>query len=893
MTEQAWHAMTIYETFKRLDSSKKGLDDTAIQKRLKEYGPNELQAAVKISPVRLLIEQFKEFLIVILIGATLVSLLVGEIVDAIVIFIIVILSAVLGFIQEYRAEKALEALKRMAAPTATVLRKGEEKKIAARGIVPGDILIINVGDRIAADARLFEGANLKMNEAPLTGESISVEKNIDSLSPTVSLPDRINMVFTGTTAVYGRGKAIVTSTGMRTEFGKIAALVQTAETAKTPLEIRLEKTGKWLGGISLSVCALVAGMGILQGRDLLEMLIWGISLAVAAVPEALPAIVTGGLAIGVQKMAKRNAIVRRLPSVETLGAVTVICSDKTGTLTKGEMTVRKIFVNGHEYKVSGIGYNPEGEFTVNDKPLQRQDQHLDLLLKVGALCNDSSLTQENGLWKVTGDPTEGALIVAAEKRNIHISELKRIHRRIDEVPFTSERKMMTTIHQTSRGKRLVCVKGAVEVILNKSKYVVSKDKVKMLTREAINRFTVKNQEMASDALRVLAFAYKEIPTSRGKADKDVEKDLILLGLTGIIDPPREEAKLSVRSCQGAGITPIMITGDHKITASVIAQELGILEKDEIVLTGEELESLNDSEFEKIVEKTAVYARVSPEHKLRIVKALQEKGHVVAMTGDGVNDAPALKNADIGVSMGITGTDVTKESSSMILADDNFATIVSAVEEGRRIYDNIKKYIAFLLSANVGEIIIMLIAGLLAWPLPLLAIQILWVNLVTDGLPAMALGIDPPDPDLMKRPPRDPKKGVFTRPIHLLIIGVSLIMSVGILPVFHFTLQTKGLTYAQTMAFTMIVMYEMFNAFNCRSEKNSIFAAGPLKNRWLISAIASSIFLQLAVLYVPPLPEIFKVTSLGLGDWIIIVSLSTTVLITVEIGKYVAAKLRQV
>jgi len=889
------HTMSIEEVFKTLKTSPEGLSVEEAKKRLEQYGPNELIAAKKISPIKIFLEQFKDVLVIILIIATVVSMLIGEILDATVIMAIVFACVLLGFTQEYRAEKALEALKRLAAPTAKVLRNGKIVEILAKEVVPGDIILIEAGDRIPADARLIEAVDLQVDEAVLTGESIPVPKNIEPLSEAkIPVSDRKNMVFMGTHTTYGRGKAVVTATGMNTEFGKIASMLQYVEEEKTPLQERLEHVGKWLGILSLVVCFAVAILGILRGYTLLEMFIWGVSLAVAAVPEALPAVVTISLAVGVQRMVKRNAIVRKLYAVETLGCVNVICSDKTGTITKNEMTVREIYVNGKVIKVTGSGFDIKGEFYDGNRKIDPKiTDGVSLVLRIGALCNNAQLEAKSEKTVLVGDPTEVALLVSAVKAGINLEELNKTYPRIRELPFDSIRKRMTTIHVTPQGEKVAYVKGAPEVILQLCSHIYSNGEVEKLTEEKRKQLLEIVKQMASRALRVLAMAYKKLDKVEEYTTEIIEKDLVFVGLQGMIDPPREEVIPAMKLCKEAGIKVVMITGDHKLTAVAVAKEIGLLEEsseNKHVLTGVELNAISDAELEKIVDDVSVYARVSPEHKVRIVNALKKRGYVVAMTGDGVNDAPAVKRADVGIAMGIKGTDVTKEASEMILADDNFATIVAAVEEGRGIYDNIKKYLMYLLSCNVGEILLMFVASLIGLPLPLLAIHILLINLTTDGLPAIALSIDPPDPDIMKRPPRDPKESVFTPRIKGIIgLGGSLMATIGI-PLFTWTyLRTSNLLYAQTMVFFWMTLFEMFRAFPCRSERKTSLELGFTANKYLLYGIFSSILITLLIIYIPALQPIFKTIPLKITDLLIAASLSVTSLIVIDLGKIVANK----
>ena len=708
-----WHSKTIEEAMNELHVAPNGLTSQQAQQRLEEYGPNEIKKEKRKSPLKLLLNQFTDILMIILLIATGLSIAVGEVTDAIIIIAIVIASAVLGFSQEYRSEKAVEALKKMTAPTANVFRDGKEVRIPANQLVPGDIIFLYTGDKIPADARLLQVFTMKNDEAALTGESSPVNKSVSTLPDQTPLNDRSNLVFTGTVVVYGRGKALVTCTGMNTEFGKIAEMVQAAPQEQTPLEKRMGSVGKWIGILCVIVALSVGVVGIVvEHRAVVDMVLWAISLAVAAVPEALPAIITGALAIGMYRMAKVNTIVKRLPAVETLGSTSVICSDKTGTMTKGEMTVQRVYLNDQTLKVTGIGYAPQGEFLIEDKATT-PDQNLKTLLKVAVLCNDSSLEKDpkTGKWTVKGDPTEGALVVAAEKAQINKENLEKQELRVAEIPFSSERKRMTTIH-TSQGKKIAYMKGAPEIILARCSKIFLDGKVQPLTKEIRDKHHKVTEAMALQALRNLAFAYKELPDNVGQFEEEMEQEFVFVGIMGMIDPPRPEVKDAIGICKTAGIRVVMITGDHKLTATAVAKELNLIdekERDSQVLTGQELEAMSDEQLAKIVEKIVVYARVAPEHKTRIVKAWKQKDEVVAMTGDGVNDAPALKMSDIGIAMGISGTEVTKEAADMVLADDNFASIVKAVKEGREIFENIKKYLTYLLQCNIMEILVMFFA----------------------------------------------------------------------------------------------------------------------------------------------------------------------------------------
>ncbi|MBM3119397.1 MAG: cation-translocating P-type ATPase [Chloroflexi bacterium] len=892
-----WYNLETPEVLASLNSKPDGLSQEEAQRRLTQCGPNELTGRERISPWAIFFEQFKNFLIIILLVAVALSAIMGEVADAIVIFAIVLFAAGLGFVQEYRAERAMEALKRMAAPTASVLRDGKEVEIPARELVPGDILLLRTGDKIPADARLIEAVNLKADEASLTGESVPVEKTANVLDGEVSVGERKNMVFAGTAAVYGRGTAVVTATGMATEFGKIATMLQEVEKEQTPLQINLDQLGKWIAIGALALCFILAGIGVLRGHEILEMLIWGVSLAVAAVPEALPAVVTISLALGVQRMVRRHALIRKLPAVETLGCTTFICSDKTGTLTQDQMTVRRIYADGKLIDVAGVGYEPKGEFHFSGKALNpEEDSALQRLLQIGSLCNDTSLASVNGIWGIKGDPTEGALVVTAAKASLWQEKLQSQFPRIHEIPFSSETKRMTTVHQTPQGK-IVYSKGAPEIILSSCSHIYQNRQEAKLTDDDKNKILSISHEMAGDALRVLGVAYRRLPDTEN-VPETIEQDMVFVGLAGMIDPPREEIKQAVRLCNQAGIKSVMITGDHKLTAVAIAKELGIL-KEGMALSGAEIDSLSNEEFEALVEKIEVYARVSPVHKLRVVEALAQKGHVVAMTGDGVNDAPALKKADIGVAMGITGTDVTKEAADMVLTDDNFASIVAAVEEGRGIFNNIKKYLVYLLSCNLGEILLMATAilfgpllGLPAGVIPLIAIQILYVNLATDGLPAIALSVDQPDPDIMRHKPRPRRQTIFLAPVLRYLTWAGVWTALVALAVFLWAWNSgKDHLEAQSMCFVTLILVQFFNAFNCRSLEHSLFKIGPFANRWLLLAIGWECIMLSLVVYLPILQGPFNTYPLTLADWLIAILSASTIFIVAEVYKLINSWLR--
>jgi len=877
----AWHTLSVDSVLSQLSSAPHGLVEAEVERRLALYGPNELEAVDRVSPWAVLLGQFKNVLIIILLLAAAISAFVGHGVEAIAIAVIVLFAVVLGFVQEYRAERAIEALRRMAAPTVTVIRDGQEIEIAARALVPGDVVLVHAGDKVAADARLIESVNLQVEEAALTGESVAVEKNIEPIEgEDLALGDRSNMIFAGTIATYGRGRAAVVGTGMQTQFGRIAQMLQSVESGKTPLQHNLDKLGRVLAVAALVVVAAIVAMGMLRGQPALEMFIFGIALAVAVVPEALPAVVTISLAIGVQRMVKRNALVRRLPAVETLGSTSVICSDKTGTLTMDQMTARKLYTPERTLTISGSGYEPVGEFSLDGLAVQLSTEETELLRAV-ALVSDAHLVRDDtqGGWHIEGDPTEGAMIVAAAKAGLQKDDLDVQWPRNGEIPFTSEAKRMTTLHANASGQ-LAYAKGAPETILDScSQQLKAQGPVALgnTDRDAILQAV---REMAGESLRVLAVARKADATLG-----DAEHEMTFLGLLGLIDPPRPEAKAAIERCEQAGIRVVMMTGDHPLTAQAVARELGLF-KGGRAITGAELEDMSDEELAREVETIDVYSRVSPAHKLRVVTALQERGHVAAMTGDGVNDAPALKKADIGIAMGITGTDVSKEAAAMTLTDDNFASIVAAVEEGRGVFENIKKYLMFLLSSNIGEIGLMAGATIAGLPLPLTAVQILYVNLATDGLPALALAVDPPEDDLMQRAPRDARTGLFTRPVVMLMIIGGLWSTVVNLGLFTWALRSgRGAAEAMTMTFVSLVLIQFFKAYNFRSDRRSVLHR-PFANKWLNLAISWELALLLFIVLFPPLHEPFGTYALSKNDWLIAVCASLTISPVLELAKWV-------
>jgi Ca2+-transporting ATPase len=886
--EVAWHALDPADVASRLDVSPgSGLGTEEAARRLALHGPNALQAARRISPWRSLAAQFRNVLIIILLVATALSALLGHVVEAVAITVIVVFAVLLGFVQEFRAERAIEALRAMAAPRATVIREGREVEVPAQECVPGDLLLLTPGNRVAADGRLVQAVNLQAQEAPLTGESVPVEKRAGSLHDVDSpVGDRRNMVYAGTTVTYGRGLAIVVATGQYTEFGRIAQMLLEVEPGRTPLQVNLDRLGHVLARAALLVVALIVGLGLVRGQPFIEMLVFGIALAVAVVPEALPAVVTISLALGVQRLVRRRALMRRLAAVETLGSTSVICTDKTGTLTRDEMTVRRLYVAGRFVDVTGSGYVPEGAFSVDGKLLDVASPAADAtagavrrLLEAAALASDARLLQDGpqGAWAIKGDPTEGALVVAAAKAGLHKPELDESLPRVHEIPFSSESRRMTTLHACAHGV-VACSKGAPELLLASCVDELTPDGRLVLDEAGRERVLEAARRMAGDALRILAVA-----TRSDASPEDAEDSMTLLGLVGMFDPPRPEAREAIETCERAGIRVVMITGDHPLTAGAIARELGLL-KSGRVLTGAELHDLDDEALEREVDRLEVCARVSPGDKMRVVEALQRRGEVVAMTGDGVNDAPALKKADIGIAMGVTGTDVAREAAAMTLTDDNFASIVAAVEEGRGIFGNIKKYLMFLLSSNVGEIGLMAGTVLLGLPLPLTAVQILYVNLATDGLPALALAVDPPEEDLMRRPPRDPKAGMFgPRIVALMLIGGawSMFVNVGL---FAWYLRTgRALSEAMALTFVSLVLIQFFKAYSYRSDHLSVLRR-PFANRWLNLAIAWEVTLLALILYLPVLQVPFATFDMSWLDWAIAVGASATVLPVLDVAK---------
>ncbi len=897
METKNWHTLDTKDVAIALSTDeKRGLSSQEVDIRLKKYGPNKLAEKEGESPLALLVGQFRSFIVWVLIGAAIVSGILGEWLDAIAIVAIVILNAILGFIQEYRAEKSLAALKKLSSPSSNVIRDGEIAQIPSEAIVPGDLVELEAGSLVPADARLITAYNLRTQEASLTGESTPVDKITDPLTD-VSMPigDRKNTVFMGTSVASGKGRAIIVETGMFTQLGRIAGLIQEAGRGETPLQRKLADFGKWLVYGCLGVVTMVFILGLIRGGKLLEMFLVSVSLAVAAIPEGLTAIVTIALALGVHRMVKRNAIIRKLPSVETLGCATVICSDKTGTLTQNEMTVRKIYADSKTIEVSGSGYTPVGDFLNNGKPFPIDNgSGLKLALETGVLCNSSYLSKKNGMWMVIGDPTEGALLSVAGKAGLWKDELEGKYPLVWEIPFDSQRKKMAMVRKSPHSM-MVYEKGAPDVLLEDCSKIFDNGVTRVITEKDKEEILEKNAEFARSALRVLGFACRVLGNeSLVQYDSSaIERDMVFVGLLAMMDPPRPEAKLAVENCRKAGINVVMITGDHKNTALAVAEELGISSGH--ALDGTEIEGLSDEALERDVENISVYARVSAEHKLRIVRALRKRGAIVAMTGDGVNDAPAIKEADIGVAMGITGTDVTKEASDMVITDDNFASIVAAVEEGRGIYDNIKKFIHYLLSCNAGEVMVMFFSSLLGLPIPLFPIQILWINMATDGLPALALGVDPIDPNIMNRPSRRTDEGIVSKQFFSWIAIQGFVMALSTLLAFIYVLGVNVseffgccsiddefvLARARSVAFSVLVFTQLFHAFNCRNGLLSIFKIGFLSNKKLVFACAISALSQFAIVQTPFLNRIFNTVPLRAVDWLYIFIASSVIMWVME------------
>ena len=872
--EKKSHQLNVKDAFREFQTDpNKGLSPGEVSSRQLKYGYNEFEKTKHTTLWQKFISQFKSFMIIVLIFAAIISGITGYmngegITDALIILVILIANAIIGVFQEAKAEKSLDALEKMSAAHSKVIRDGEMKIVESRELVPGDIVVIETGDSVPADLRLVESSNLKVQESALTGESVPVEKDADAIvDADAPIGDRINMAYSSCSVIYGHGKGIVTAIGGKTEVGKIASMIQSVPDIRTPMQIRLDKLGKTLAIICLAVCVVIMVIGLCYGRGIMDMFMTAVSLAVAAIPEGLPAVSTVVLALGVQRIAKKNAIVRNLPSVETLGSTTVICSDKTGTLTQNRMTVTEIYVAGHSYE------------TDEDNILIRE------MLKMSILANDATFNTEK---TAIGDPTETALLDVGMKYGIDKTILDVDMPRIAEIPFDSERKLMTTVHRSDSEEYIIAVKGGLDEILNCCTRINDGTEVRPLTEEDKNDILKANFDMASKALRVLAICCKslnEIPDTITSAT--LENELIFLGMVGMIDPPREEAEEAVRRCKEAGIKPVMITGDHKITATAIAKSLGIITTEDCVLTGTDVEMMDDEQLKQLAGNVSVFARVAPEHKVRIVRAFQSRGNVVAMTGDGVNDAPALKLADIGVAMGISGTDVAKEAADVVLADDNFATIVTSVREGRRIYDNLMKSIQFMISTNLGEIVLLLVAVLANLDMPLLPIQLLFINLVGDSLPALALSVDHADKDIMRRRPINPNQGIFTRAFTTRVIIQSLIVGLATLVAYLIGIKTS-LDVARTMTFAVMIFCQFTIIFSIRSG-NKLFVNRFFSNRWLWATIFLVIAVTLLVMLVPSLQSLFRVTSLTTEQWWITVGLSFSVLLLSELSKLLTVK----
>ena len=870
---------------------KKGLTTQQVLELHQQHGLNELQQAESAPAWKLFLSQFTGFMVWVLMGAAVISVLSKEWADAGIILAIILLNGILGFVQEFRAEKSLNALKQLASPMSRVTRNGRHQMLPSSELVPGDLIELEAGDNIPADGRLvWLTAHCAVQEASLTGESTAVTKSTEPLDEDVPLADRVNMAYMGTSVSNGRARVLVTATGMNTELGKIADMMDTIEEEMTPLQKKLEHFGKVIVWVCMVLVTLVFVLGLMHGEDLKESLLIAVSLAVAAIPEGLPAVVTIALALGVQRMVKRHALIRKLPSVETLGCTTVICSDKTGTLTKNEMTVQRVYTGHQWFDITGTGYRPEGQFQQNEQPIQL-DANPDLVrtLHIGVLCNGAQLTHDKSTYQIMGDPTEGCLLTAGAKAALLKKDLEAAHPFVDEIPFDSDRKKMTVIRK-DLDQRVAYCKGAPDQLLKDCTHIQEGGEVRPLNDQDRQTLLAANDELADQAMRVLGAAYRPLDESiTDYTVESTETDLVFAGLFGVMDPPREEVKVAVAQCQHAGVRPVMITGDHKNTAVAIARQLGFFDDTSLALSGDELDDLDDAQLADTVSQVAVYARVTPAHKLRVVRAWRSLGQVIAMTGDGVNDAPAVKEADIGVAMGITGTDVTKEVADMVITDDNYASIVAAVEEGRGVYDNIRKFVHYLLSCNTGEILLMFAASLFGMPAPLLAIHILWVNLVTDGLPALALGVEKIDDNLMNRPPRPPEEPVVTKNGGLLMIAQGLLMAICALITFWVVLdgnEELNLTRARTFAFVTLACSQLFHAFNCRNLSTSLFKIGPLGNPALIVATSTSFLIQVAVVHVPLLRGWFKTEALSLADWGIILIIASVPLWVVEIGKLI-------
>jgi len=886
-TSVHWHALDAKAVFERLDSGENGLEEAQSKQRLEKAGPNSLDVAVGVSPLRLLARQVNSPLIYLLIGAAVLSFVIGHRVDAGVIVGVVILNTMLGFFQEWRAEGALNALREMSAHHARVLRNGHPQEIDAAQVVPGDVLALETGDRVAADARILSGDNLHVDESALTGESQAVTKQPENAAEDAPLAERHNMVWMSTNITGGRGRAVVVETGMNTAMGRIAGEVRATVRENTPLQKRMQKLGLILGVGGIVLASVVFGLGLLRGHEWKGMLMYSVAVAVSAIPEGLPAVISVTLALGVRRMAQRNAIVRRMSAVETLGSTTVICTDKTGTITENQMTTRKLWAGGLAFEVSGDGYQPEGDVRQEGgEAVGERPPALERLLRIGVLSNNAGLNkEEDGQWRVDGNPSEGALLTVAVKAGMDIGALQKENRRLAEIPFSSAAKYNATLHADANGDgRVACVKGAPERILEFCSHVLKDGKTEELNDELRRELVGINDHYASQALRVMAGAYRDMPQGQERLENpDVENSLTLAGLWGMLDPPRKESAQAVSDAKGAGIHPVMITGDHAITALAIARQVGITQ-DGPALTGADIERMEKPELAQAALAGGVFARVSPSHKLKLMEALKEQGHIVAMTGDGVNDAPALKGADIGIAMGRAGTEVAKEAADMVLTDDNFATIVHAVEEGRVIYSNLRRVVYFLLTTNLGEILTLVGALVIGMDLPLTAVMVLWVNLVTDGACTVPLGVEPRHSDVLKHPPQDPKAFIVDRHAALRMALLMPLMAAGTLGLFWYARQQGELNYARTVAFTTLAAFQWFQAFNARSTSQSVFSIGVFSNRPLLLGVGAAILLQLGAVHTWIGQSLFGTTGLSLADWLLIVAVSSSIWVADEVLK---------
>ena len=902
--EVRWYQLPQDEVYEKLDTDFCGITEDQAKQRLEDYGPNVVESGERISKLEILLAQVKNPLVVVLVVAAIISLIAGKNADAIVIAVVIVVNTLIGFFQEYRAEEALGALMSQAAPEADVVRRvdgGEEcieMSIPSAEVVPGDVILLDAGAKVPADARLVEAANLDVEEAMLTGESTSVRKKVERLEGDLQVADRTNLVYGGTVITNGRARAVVFATGKDSEMGKIATLIKETEKAISPLQKQTLDLGRKLGVFAAIAGLLMVALGFIQGLVLEDIFLFALAAAVSAIPEGLPAVMSITLAIGVNRMAKRNAIIRRLPAVDTLGAATVICSDKTGTLTTNQMTVQEYFVGDRKIEVTGIGYKPEGEFLHKDEAIDPlSDEDLNMALKIGTLCNDARLlkhrTNGKSEWEIRGDPTEAALVVASEKSGQHKDNLLADYRRIDELPFNSNIKLMATFHTSPEDGTLVFVKGAPESILSHCTEILVDGEHREMNDEDHDRIMTQNEKMASSALRVLGLAYQVIDDERitevkENLEYEHEENLVFVGLVGMIDPPRDEVQDSIARCKRAGIRVIMATGDHYLTGKAIAHQIGIVESmDEKIYTGAEVDEMDDDELDEVMKTASAFARVSPEHKHRLVGSLQRLGHVVAMTGDGVNDAPALQAAEIGIAMGITGTDVTKETAEMVLVDDNFTSIVNAVEEGRVVFANVRKVVKLLLATNAGEILTLLAALILFAPAGLIItpVQILWINLVTDGILDITLAMEPKEGDVMEAPPRKPKDRIVNPVVMKNILFVAIFMAAGTLWMFNQANDgNDNLIYAQTLVFTTLAMFQVFNSLNCRSQFKSLFQIGVFTNPYLFGAIVTSVFLQIAAVNVPFMQTILGTVALPLSDWGLVVLVASTIFVADELRK---------